>query len=117
MNTFDINTYKGDTWNGIKSVELLKSGVPIVIPDTAKIYMQIKTDSEDTISVLSLSTDNGTIDIIDGPNGKFRINPIIVNIAAGSYVYDVQINFSSTEIKTYLKGNFTVVQDVTVPTT
>ena len=77
--------------------------------------MQIKVDSEDTTPILSLDTDDGTIIITDGPNGKFRINPVIINIPAGSYVYDIQINFSTTEIKTYLKGNFTVTQDVTVP--
>ena len=117
MDTYDIIVYKGDTWNGINTIELLNNNIPIIIPDNATIYMQVKTESEDITPVMSLSTNDGTIIITDGPNGKFRINPIIVNIEAGSYVYDVQINFTSSEIKTYLKGTFTVIQDVTVPTT
>ena len=117
MKTLNITAYKGDTWNGIPSITLQKNGNPIVIPNDASIYMQIKNDCEDSIAEQTLSTANGCISITDGANGTFRINPTIINIPSGTYVYDIQINFSSTLIKTYMRGSLTVVQDVTEPDT
>lgn len=115
MKTYNITVYRGDTWNGIPTIELKKNDAPIVIPTDAKIYMQVKSDCEEPIAMQTLSTENGAISIIDGTNGKFRINPTIINIDGGTYVYDVQINFTDTNIKTYMRGNFTVIPDVTTP--
>ena len=116
MKTYNIkDIYSGDTWNGIPTITLQKNGVPIVIPNDALIYMQIKNDCEDTVAMQTLSTANGCISITDGANGTFRINPTIITIPGGSYVYDIQINFSPTLIKTYMRGTITVIQDVTEP--
>jgi hypothetical protein len=39
----------------------------------------------------------------------------LVDIAKGNYVWDMQVTFSDTTVKTYLEGDFIVYDDVTKP--
>ena len=53
---------------------------------------------------------------IDGVNGTVEGEisfPFPVNVAAGVYVYDIQVTDSSGEIRTYVKDELEVVGDVT----
>ena len=61
---------------------------------------------------LELDQDNG-ITITDAENGKFQIDEQIINIAAGNYKYDIRITFSDGNVKTWIKGDFLVICNIT----
>lgn len=75
--------------------------------------MQVKANPEDSKSYLSLNTIDGGITITDGVNGKFKVDPTLVDIPSDVYFYDIQVVFPTSVVKTYIRGSFTVIQDVT----
>ena len=113
MESYNIKVYRGDTWNGIPSISIIRNNAPLVLPEGTNIYMQIKLDPESSKSFLTLDTIDGGITITDGAHGKFRINPVKVEIPADLYFYDLQVTTPTDIVKTYLRGSFTVIQDVT----
>lgn len=44
--------------------------------------------------------------------GIFRFNSQKIDIKGAAYLYDVQITFPSTIVKTYVSGTMTIVEDV-----
>ena len=64
---------------------------------------------------LALTLTNGSGVTIGGAsNNQVTVNKL-VDIAKGNYVWDMQVTFSDTTVKTYLEGDFIVYDDVTKP--
>jgi hypothetical protein len=115
MLTYDFPThYKGDTWDGITSLILTQDGVPVDL-SAASILMQFKICPTKT-PVLEFSTSDGSI-IISTPtlSGEISIPPRIIDIAAQTYVYDLQYTLASGYVMTALTGKFIVTQDISYP--
>lgn len=75
------------------------------------VEIQVRTRPNATSAVMTLTEADGiTI------GGEF-FNQITINypvtINAGSYVYDLAVEFPNGNIKTYVWGNFIVYQDIT----
>lgn len=111
--TYDFPTHiKGDTYKGT-SFTILVNELPLNLT-SASIKMSLKTEKSSMVSILDLSTANNKISITSALEGKFQIVPQIININAGLYYYDIQIILPTGIVKTYVEGQWTILQDVTV---
>jgi|TARA_R110002153_G_scaffold136200_1_gene286044 hypothetical protein len=105
--------YKGDTSNAVQfTVTETISGVTTSVNLTgAVITMQIRKGSTNSL-IKELNTVSG-ITIVDGTNGIFSVDSFLLDIKPSQYHYDIQFNFVGGVVKTYLKGIFNVVNDIT----
>lgn len=107
----NFQNIKGDTFEQV-TFELLLNSEPYSLED-AIIRMQLRKEYGG-IPYLSLtSIDNAGITITDAVNGHFKINEQIIDICAGNYLYDIEIEFGDGSVKTYVSGNFVIKNDVT----
>jgi hypothetical protein len=78
---------------------------------TIKFSVKNHVDDTDAAAIISAS---GVI-TLPATGGIFTINLTATqtNVAAGDYIYDIQIDNGSTVVKTIAKGTFRVLPDVT----
>ncbi len=110
--TYTIPAHRrGDTWDGVNSIIINVNGVPINLTDAV-----IKIDfrqSLDSPVVLTLSTNDGTIEVIKLLEGSIRIPPKKIEIPFGKYMYDLQVTYPNGVIKTYMEGTWEIKPDIT----
>ena len=53
--------------------------------------------------------------ITDATGGKctFTLLPIDTDLPSGTYYFDIEIKFSTTDVRTSMDGTFTIINDVT----
>jgi hypothetical protein len=105
----DIQMWRNDTWQQVFT--LLADTTPISLLG-ATVYIQVRKGCGGT---LALSLTNGSGVTIGGVNNNQITVNKLVDIAKGNYVWDMQVTFSDTTVKTYLEGDFIVYDDVTKP--
>jgi len=111
MLTYNIPDHiRGDTWNGINSISLSKDGNPLQLSG-ANILMQFRKDVDSPIN-LELSTSNNGITITSAVSGIIQIPPALITMNYGTYKYDLQITLLDKSVKTYMKGTWTIVPDI-----
>lgn len=104
---------KGDTFPGIGMIRIKISGEPP--PNTlvsARLQFRSVLGSTGTPS-LELSTDSGGIVITSSTLWEMNIPAFVVNLAAGTYYYDLETQDDEGTIRTYLKGSWTIINDTT----
>ena len=105
---YNISIWKSNTWSQI--FLLTANTVPIDL-STANVEIQIRKTINSTNAELTLTEGSGiTVGGIN--NNMITINQDI-DLNAGTYVYDMAVQFSNTNIKTYIWGSFVVYQDIT----
>lgn len=114
QNTFNIpDAVKGDTFVGIEFTLTVNA----ILSDLtgAVIKMQLKESNSSTaLAVLTFDNDLiGGITIIDAENGVFQIDSQVIDIPALCYFYDIQITYPNGDIKTYIRGRWTILPEVT----
>ena len=105
--------YKNDTSNEVKFT-ITKTIDTIVTPvdlTGVAIIMKLKKGVASTTSIKTFSVSSG-ITLTDATNGVFAVDAFIVDVDAFKYLYDIQITFTDGVVRTYLKGNFKVNQDI-----
>lgn len=103
---------KGDT-SKVVEFTLLKDTVPVDLTG-ASIRMQLrKSKTSGSIALTLHSGASGGIIITSAAAGIFQIDAFTVEVAANTYVYDIEITLSTGEIKTWIEGEFNVLQDIT----
>ena len=104
---FDFpDLYKGDTY---QAIHFVFSGA---IGDAAAEVLDL-TDCTALIQLRRNGRLFHTFDCVVTENeGKVSIVPDVINIPGGTYDVDVQLTLASGAIKTYLRGECTVVEDV-----
>ncbi len=108
---YDIpNHLRGDTWEGIEEIVISKNGLPLNLTD-ASVLMQFRKDVDSPVA-LELSTDNGGVLITDGPGGKIKVPGTRILMQYGTYNYDLQVTLADGFVKTYLKGTWKIVADI-----
>lgn len=112
MTTINFSVIKNDTLDFAWTMTFLKNDVAIDLTD-AEIKADFKTSVDATSIALTMSIANTKIEYVDAVNGIIKFAKQIISIAAGVYVYDLQITFPSGDIKTYINGEMTVIQDIT----
>jgi len=101
--------YRGDDW--IKKFTLINNSDPSYNYAGTTVLMQVKADTEDTVSVLQATPTPDTATLgraiidINIPGAQ------VAAVSPGEYVYDIQYTLPDGRIRTYLKGSFTVTAD------
>jgi hypothetical protein len=105
---YNVQLWRNDTW--AQTFAITANDVAVDLSGST-ILIQVRTKPTSTDVVLSLVT--GTSITIGGVGkNEITLNKI-VNIAAGSYVYDMNVTFPSGLVKTYIWGTFLVQEDIT----
>lgn len=110
-------TYKFDDHyqnDGLSSFNLTltydDAGTPVDLTG-ASVKMQLKVNDSKTPS-FEFSTESGTLSLLAGGVIQFNeINSWTLN--PGTYKYDLQVIDNTGFVRTYLKGTWTVVADIT----
>lgn len=106
---YNVQIWRNDTWSQV--FRILSNNEPVDLTGCT-ILIQIRKKANATTSEMSLSTTDNSISIGGEFNNQITLDKI-VNIAAGSYVYDMNITFPNSHVKTYLWGSFYVQEDIT----
>lgn len=105
-----IEVMNNDTFDGLTiTVE-----ADFALPNLIDAKMQVRKD-RDTVPVIDLSVGNG-ITILNAVTREFQVDEQVFSAEPGDYLYDIQTTFSNgieTFIKTYIKGTFTILGDIT----
>lgn len=105
----DINPHiTGDTWDGI-NLNLTYNNSAINLTNSY-IEFSVKTAFEIASPiVLSLTTNNSGIEILDASAGTIRIPEKIVDIPVGNYQYYITVTQSNSSVKTLYTGNWKII--------
>lgn len=106
---YNIKIWRNDTWS--QTFAILADTTPVDLTGCT-IVIQVRPSASSSDVALELSTTEGTISIGGVDTNQITLNKI-VDVAAGSYVYDMNVEFQSGEVKTYIWGNFIVQEDIT----
>jgi hypothetical protein len=105
---YNVQLWRNDSW--AQTFAITANDVAVDLSGST-ILIQVRTKPASTDVVLSLVT--GTSITIGGASyNEITLNKI-VDIAAGSYVYDMNVTFPSGLVKTYIWGTFLVQEDIT----
>jgi hypothetical protein len=107
------SAYRGDSYGPITFKFKNEEESPDYINFTgSRVDLQVRNKRFKDIIVLNWSTSNGSIEISDTAILLKQINGENMKIPPGAYLYDMQI-IKDGITKTYLKGDFTIVDDIT----
>lgn len=105
---YNVKIWRNDSWAQVFAI--LADTTPIDLSGST-ILIQVRPTPSSTEVALTLSTADSSIGIGGVDSNQITLNKI-VDIAAGNYVYDMNVTFPSGEVKTYLWGNFIVTEDI-----
>ena len=126
----DLTHIKGDTFEAV-NFQMLVNSVPLNLSGCT-LRMQLKKEysgtgylylnsiyTSDTSSITADSStpidlySGGGITITNATSGLFKINKQIIDIEAGNYIYDIELDKPDGTVKTYISGNFLIINDIT----
>lgn len=102
---------RGDTFDGTVFTVTV-NGIPLDLTG-ASIKMSLVTDLKTFEPVLTLSTPSSGMSIVSATAGKFQINKQVISLAPNNYYFDIQITLADGTVKTYIKGTWKILQDIT----
>lgn len=106
---YNISIWRNDTWSQV--MVLTANDVPISLVGS-EVEIQVRKTPSATTALMTLTETNGGITVGGVNNNQITIN-YPVDIAAGTYVYDMVVLFPNGNEKTYIWGNFIVYEDIT----
>ncbi|CAB4121819.1 hypothetical protein UFOVP19_10 [uncultured Caudovirales phage] len=106
---YNVQIWRNDTWS--QSFSITANSTPVNLTGST-IVIQIRKTATSSDIELSASTTDGSITITGTSFNEIQLKKK-VTIAAGSYLYDMNVTFSSGEVKTYVWGTFFVQEDIT----
>lgn len=106
---YNVQIWRNDTWS--QTFAIFANDVAVNLTGST-ITIQVRKTASATSIDLSLSTADTSITIGGVSNNQITLNKK-VTIAAGSYLYDMNVAFPSGEVKTYVWGTFFVQEDIT----
>ncbi len=112
--TYDImRQRRGDTFAGVIFIYTLNAS-PISLVG-ASIKMQVRSEADATDYIMQFTTGASEITIGGAGNNEVTILPKQVppTAPAKKCVYDVEITFPDTTVKTWVTGIFEILKDVT----
>lgn len=98
----------GDTWPGL-SFTITVNEVPVDFTGCT-VDMAFKRRSRLGKLEWLLSSETGAITVDDN---IITVTPRLLTLKPDSYVYDLQVTFSDGTVRTYVKGSFQVLSDIT----
>jgi hypothetical protein len=109
--SYNFTHIKGDTFDEMPFA-IVKNSVALNLTG-ATIRMQLRSECGGLIALSLTSVASAGITITNAAGGLFKINKQIINIASGNYLYDLEIVFADTSVKTWLSGEFLIECDIT----
>lgn len=107
METYNFPDHiKNDTFDGI-SFTVNVNGSPLNLTG-ASILASFKKNFDTTKTLAS--PDDITITV--PTSGQFTIDQKVIDWPAGTYNYDIAMTLNTGVIKTYIKGTWTIVEDL-----
>jgi hypothetical protein len=106
---YNIQLWRSDSW--VQTFAITADNVAVNLTGST-ITIQVRKTASATAVDLSLSTGGNGITIAGASNNQIVLNKV-VNIAAGNYLYDMNVTFPSGVVKTYVWGTFLVQEDIT----
>lgn len=106
---YNISIWRNDTWSQV--MVITANDVPVSLVG-AEVEIQVRKKPNSTDAEMTLTEQNGGITVGGVNNNQITIN-YPVDIAAGTYVYDMVVLFPNGNEKTYIWGNFIVYEDIT----
>ena len=111
---YNINDHtRGDTFNGLQFTLKNEDNTPIDLTAIDKIESQFRAKKETGAVVKEISVGSG-ITITNASSGIIQIDSFLVDWNVDIYYYDIQFTFLSGVVKTYIKGTFKIVRDITI---
>jgi hypothetical protein len=108
---YNVKIWRNDTWSQVFSI--LADTTPVDLSGST-ILIQVRPSANSTTIALALTTADSSILIGGVDNNQITLNKK-ADVAAGSYVYDMNVTFPTGEVKTYIWGNFIVQEDISKP--
>jgi hypothetical protein len=103
---------KGDTFDGVLFTVTVNNTLADLTD--AIIKMDLRLTPTGTVVKNFTTVNSGGLTILNPPtDGKFKLDKQVITINPDSYLYDIQITFGNGEIKTYVGGNWEIIQDIT----
>jgi len=102
---------KGDTFSAVP-FQINKDSSALDLTDSI-IRMQLRKECGGIVYLSLTSEDDDGITITDAAAGEFEINQQLIDIEAGTYVYDIEIKFADDTVKTWISGEFLITCDIT----
>ena len=109
--SLNFQNIKGDTFEEV-NFEVKINDVAVDLTDSI-IRMQLRKEYGGVVGLSLTSVEDTGITITDAVNGLFKINKQVINIPPYNYLYDIEIHFADGTIKTWISGNFQILNDVT----
>lgn len=106
---YNVQLWRNDTWS--QTFAIFANDVAVNLTGCT-ITIQVRKTATATSIDLTLSTADSSITIAGVSSNQITLNKK-VTIAAGSYLYDMNVVFPSGEVKTYVWGTFFVQEDIT----
>jgi hypothetical protein len=101
----------GDSWNGIDLITISINSAP---PDEELVSAKIQFRKSSMGSVfLTLDSADGSVVIEDAALWQMSVPSQIVSLSPDDYYWDLQTTDASGSIKTYVKGTWTILGDIT----
>ena len=107
------NQYSGDTLSAIQ-ITCTRTDVNDVTTAIDLTNVNLRMDfkkSKEGAAIKSIS-DGAGITKTDATNGILTIDSFL-NLDGGNYIYDLEFTYADGTIHTYLKGTYTVIEDIT----
>lgn len=106
---YNVQIWRNDSWS--QTFAIFANDVAVNLTGST-ITIQVRRTANNPVIDLTLSTADSSITIGGASNNQITLNKQ-VTIAAGSYLYDMNVAFPSGEVKTYVWGTFFVQEDIT----
>ena len=113
--TLDLTAANNATWSH-EPVQLLDGNIPAALPEGSKVKMQLRPTADSVIVALELTRDNGRLILTDHNTSTFKIEVPAEDmkaLPAGTFAYDIVIEYPSTRVRRPIAGTVTIVQGVT----
>lgn len=104
--SLNFSMWKGDTFK--KTLTFTDVSGNALNLSTATIKMQIRKKAGEPV-LQTLSINNGIV--VSGTNNV--VFNKVIDIEGGTYRYDIEVTFQSGVVRTYVSGQFKVMDDIT----
>ena len=106
---YNIQIWRNDSW--MQTFAITADNIAVNLTGST-IEIQVRKTANASVADLTLKTGGNGITISGASNNQIVLNKV-VNIAAGNYLYDMNVTFPSGLVKTYVWGTFLVQEDIT----
>ena len=106
------NQYRGDTLDSVQFTLIDKdTSLPIDLTG-ASLKIQFRKPFKGATQLTI--TDGSGITIVSPTTGRLIIDSFILDWDPGVYLYDIEITFANSTVKTYVRGSINVISDATI---